>query len=65
MNRREPEYWSTLLVQSIGYPAVANTFSRTGRKDDSEPLVGKNKAPKDGIKDELLDNNLFNNIARQ
>ena len=36
---------------------IADTFSRLGRKDDTEPLMGKNNAPKCDINGDFLDNN--------
>ena len=36
---------------------IADTFSRMGRKDDTEPLVGKNNAPTSDIKDDVANAN--------
>ena len=41
---------------------IADTFSRMGRKKDTEPLVGKNNAPKSDIKDELSDDNFLTTL---
>ena len=41
---------------------IADTFSRMGRKEDTEPLVGKNNAPKSDIKDELSDDQFLTTL---
>ena len=41
---------------------IANTFSRMGIKEDTEPLVGKNNAPKSDIKDELSDDHFLTTL---